>query len=434
MRRHVTDAFWVVGGTALTAVGTVAGIRILTQFLAPEAYGLVSLALGLSTLAISLVATPLTQAAIHFYPVLNHDGSAAELLFSLKRCFRRIAPWLVAGAAASAAIYVLWAHGSPVLVVILVLLLASDCWRSANLSLLNAARRHTTYALWVVGDAWLRPLIAVLAVLLLGKSPTVVLGAYLAVSLALMSAFSRQQWVSAMFSATRYSPEQSGALDSRMWTYALPLVPLGVIAWVANLGDRYIIGAVLSVADVGVYAAVYGLASAPFMMAGGTAELALRPVHQAAVANGDQQRAQKIFRLWLATVTCVCAMGVLIFAVGHRFIADLLVGKSYRYASGLMPWIGLGYAIRAASYVFERMCYAHGQTRSVLAIQSCGVLGWMVATPLGALTLGLKGAALAVPVNFFVQLAAAVVLSRRAARQSSTGGAGDNARTAVADA
>jgi hypothetical protein len=41
-------------------------------------------------------------------------------------------------------------------------------------------------------------------------------------------------------------------------------------------------------------------------------------------------------------------------------------------------------------------------------------LGWLVATPLGALTLGLKGAALAVPVNFLVQLSAAIVLSRRA--------------------
>jgi O-antigen/teichoic acid export membrane protein len=417
MRRHVTDAFWVVGGTALTAIGTLAGIRILTQFLAPDAYGLVSLALGLSTLAISLVAAPLTQAAIHFYPVLARDGSGPELLFSLQRCFRQIASWLAAGAAAIAAIYVLCAHGSPVLALILILLLASDCWRSANLSLLNAARRHIPYALWVVGDAWLRPLVAVLAVLLLGKSPTVVLGAYLVVSFVLLIAFSRQQWVSAKSAATRYSPQQSGSLDSRLWAYALPLLPLGVIAWVANLGDRYIIGAVLSVADVGVYAAVYGLASAPFMMVGGTAELALRPVHQAAVANGDQRRARKIFRLWLATVTCVCAMGVLIFALGHRSIADLLVGKSYRYASDLMPWIGLGYAIRTTSYVFERICYAYGQTRSVLAIQSCGVIGWMVATPLGALTLGLRGAALAVPVNFFVQLAAAVVLSRRAVRQ-----------------
>jgi O-antigen/teichoic acid export membrane protein len=414
MRRHVTDAVWVIGGTAMTAIGTLAGIRLLTQFLAPDAYGLVSLVLGLSTLVVSLVATPLTQAAIHFYPALNQEGFAAELLFSLQRCFRQLAYWLAAGAAVSAAIYVLWAHGSPILVIILALLLASDCWRSANLSLLNAARQHRPYALWVAGDAWLRPLAGVLALLLLGSSPTVVLGAYLTVSIALMAAFSRRQWRSAKSLTTRYSQEQSSGLDARMWTYARPLIPLAVIAWVANLGDRYIIGGILGVSEVGVYAAVYGLASAPFMMVGGTAELVLRPIHQAAVARGDHPRARRIFQLWLATVVSVCAVGVLIFAVAHRTVAELLVGQSYRYASDLMPWIGLGYAIRCASYVFERMCYAYGQTHRVLAIQACGVLGWLVATPLGALTLGLKGAALAVPVNFLVQLSAAIVLSRRA--------------------
>ncbi|MDB6011901.1 MAG: hypothetical protein JWL65_4151, partial [Gammaproteobacteria bacterium] len=75
MRRHLTDALWVISGTALSAVGTLVGIRVLTQYLAPAAYGAVSLALGLSTLAISLVATPLTQAAIHYYPALTQSDS-----------------------------------------------------------------------------------------------------------------------------------------------------------------------------------------------------------------------------------------------------------------------------------------------------------------------------------------------------------------------
>jgi O-antigen/teichoic acid export membrane protein len=422
MRRHLTDAFWVISGTALSAVGTLVGIRVLTQFLAPGDYGAVSLALGLSTLTVSLVATPLTQAAIHYYPALNRNDSTAELLASLRRCFGRATPWIAAGTALASIAWLRWGGGSPVFVMELILLLASDCWRSANLSLLNAARRHRNYALWVAGDAALRPLLAAVAVVALGSSPTIVLGAYVVVSMSLVLVFSQRRATSALAAAQPLAPQESAALDKKMWAYALPLIPLGLIGWVSNLGDRYIIGGLLSVADAGVYAAIYGLSSSPFMMAGGTVELALRPLHQAAVARGDQQQSLKMYRAWLITVAAVCGVGVLALAVGHRLVASLFVGAAYRHASDLMPWIGLGYAVRSVSYVFERMCYAYGQTHRVLVIQSCAVAATIVATPLGVITLGLKGAAMAVPVYFSVQLAVAIVLARRTIKQSTVTG------------
>jgi len=207
-------------------------------------------------------------------------------------------------------------------------------------------------------------------------------------------------------------------LDARMWSYALPLIPPGVIGWVSNLGDRYIIAGALSVADAGLYAAVYGLASAPFMMVGGTVELALRPVHQAAVASGNHERANFILRVWVAAVSVVCGLGVLALALGHRELAALCVGQAYRHASGLMPWIGLGYAIRSVSYVFERVSYAYGRTRRVLVTQLWAVAVTAIATPAGVLLAGLTGAAMAVPIYFTVQCLVAAVLARRTLREA----------------
>jgi len=93
MRQHLSSAVWIVGGSALNALGTLVGVRILTQFLTPGSYGVVTLALGMSTLAISIVSTPLTQAAMHFYPAIAATGSVRDLLNSLQRCFLRMAPW-----------------------------------------------------------------------------------------------------------------------------------------------------------------------------------------------------------------------------------------------------------------------------------------------------------------------------------------------------
>jgi O-antigen/teichoic acid export membrane protein len=206
-----------------------------------------------------------------------------------------------------------------------------------------------------------------------------------------------------------------------MWAYALPLVPLGIVSWMSTLGDRYIIGGLLSVADAGIYAAVYGLSSSPFLIVSATAEQALRPLYQTAVTRGDRTRSRRIHRIWLAAVVGVCSLGVVLFAMGHDILAGLFVGKSFRSAASLMPWIATGHAIRAVSYVFERVCYAFGQTRRALAIQLCAAAAAAVLTPVGVMSFGLKGAAMAVPAYFSVQLAMAIFFARRTVREAPEG-------------
>jgi O-antigen/teichoic acid export membrane protein len=419
VKRQLTEVAWVVAGQTATALGTLVGVRILTQFLSPEGYGVVSLAAGLSVLAINLVAAPITQAAIHFYPGVVAAGSASELLAAVLRCYRTMAPWIMVTALVGGGAYLFWGHGSPALIVVLALLFASDCWRSANLSLLNAARRQQRYGLWMAADAWSRPLAASLVVVLVSQSPVLVLASYLVVSVCLLVTFSHGLWPRE--GVPTPAAERAQDLDTRMWAYALPLVPLGIISWASTLGDRYVIGGLLGVADAGIYAAAYGLSSTPFMILNGMAEQALRPIYQTAVTRGDPARSRRILAIWLAVVSGAGLIGVAVFVAGHDLLANLFVGKQYRSGASLMPWIGAGYAIRATSYVFERVCHAYGKTRRVLAIQICAVVATFALTPAGVITFGLKGAAMAVPVYFSVQLAAAVFFARRTIREAREG-------------
>jgi O-antigen/teichoic acid export membrane protein len=416
MRRQLGEVSWVIGGQATTALGTLVGVRILTQYLSPDGYGVVSLATGMSTLAISLIATPITQAAIHYYPGIVADGSASELLSAVARCYRTMAPWAALAAVTGGILFVLWGHGSPVLVILLGLLFTSDCWRSANLSLLNAARRQQRYGLWMAADAWSRPLAASLVVVLVGQSAVAVLASYVVVSACLLIIFSHRLWP-AGGEVTARAAQRAKALDTRMWSYALPLVPLGVISWASTLGDRYIIGGLLGVADAGIYAAVYGLSCLPFLILNGTVEQALRPIYQTAVTRGESARARRILSMWLGIVVGVGSFGVLLYVLGHDILASLFVGKSYRGAASLMPWIAGGYAIRATSAVLERVCYAVGRTRRVLAIQLCAVIAAIALIPAGVVSFGLKGAAMAVPAYFSVQLIVAVFIVRRTLRE-----------------
>jgi O-antigen/teichoic acid export membrane protein len=417
--RRIRDIFWVGAGTGAAALGTLVGVRVLTQYVSPANYGVISLALGMSTLVSNLVSAPLTQAAIHYYPLYSSDAGIFALRDALVRCFRKCLPWILVAAVLGGIWYSGFGGGHALTVVLLLLLFAAECVRTVNLSMLNAARKHRQYNIWAAIDAWLRPLVATAVVLTVGSSADAVLASYVLVAFALVAVFSRGTWPKGV--ARERETAQAQRLDLTLWAYAMPLIPLGLLGWASSLGDRYIIGATLGVHDAGLYAAVYGLSYNPFMIVNGGAEQALRPVFQTAVSQGNHTHARGVLRLWLLSVGLACACGVAIFALGHRLIAHYLLSAQFREVSYLMPWIALGYAIRCISYVFERICYGYGRTWRVLVIQGCAAGSALVITPIAILNFGLLGAACAVPVCFTVQALVAIVLARRTMREAIQG-------------
>jgi O-antigen/teichoic acid export membrane protein len=194
----------------------------------------------------------------------------------------------------------------------------------------------------------------------------------------------------------------------RLWAYAVPLTPLSFVGWVSGQSDRYILAAAAGLAPAGLYAALYGLASRPFMMVAGGFELALRQVYYGHVSKGDRSAECRVFRLWLAAVLGASLFLLLVIALFHRPIAWLLLAEEYRTHSHLMFWIAAGHLLAACTQVVERVCYAKNDTRGVLLIQAAGAgLSVVVVVPL-SYVYGIYGAAWAVPIYFGLQLALAV--------------------------
>ena len=59
-------------------------------------------------------------------------------------------------------------------------------------------------------------------------------------------------------------PTYALSLKREVWIYALPLIPMELLFWVNGLGDRYIIGYMMTATDVGLYAATYTLVNEAF--------------------------------------------------------------------------------------------------------------------------------------------------------------------------
>ena len=416
-RRIVGETAWVFAGQGASAMATLVGLRLITELVPPHVYGTVALALGVVALAHGLAAGPLMQAVLRYYPDLARDGRTGELRRAALYVLRR--PLFIALGALSAGAFG-WAVVQPQqlgLALATLALFVTEVARSVEITFLNAARRQRAMALLMTADAWLRPAAAVAAVWLWGAHGAAVMTGYLFGAAAALATY----WAAARprrsgTQARQRTPSTVPDLSRQLRTYALPLTLLPLIGWVSGQADRYLLGALAGVAEAGLYAALYGLASRPFLMFGASVELALRQPYYARVSAGDARSARQVLGIWLGGVLAGALVLWLAFVAFHAEIAVLLLAAEYRAHSALMAWIAAGYVLLAAAQVLERVCYAHHDTHGVLGVQGAGaVLSVVIAAPL-IWRYGLTGAAWAVPAYFGVQLVLTVARAGRALR------------------
>jgi len=406
----LSDGVWLTGLQGLAVLGQLAGIRLLTEILPPAVFGEFSLWLGIVALAAAGLANPTMQAMLRYYPEYVLQGNGGLVKTVARKQLVKLITWTLPAFLASAIAALMFGWANMTVLGLLIALVAVEIARMQNTALLNAARAHRAYGIWLVAEAWGRPILAWALVNFMGVSLTLVLAGFLLASLLVWAAMRR--FVPHDRTVHIAITEQS-ALADRFWKYSLPLLPLGLLGWVSGMADRYMIGALLSPADVGLYVAIYGLASRPMLMFGGIVETTIRPAYQSALVEGDNRRAHNYLRKWVLLIVLGSIMAIALAWAGHPWLAHILLGEHYRSVSYFLPWIVGGYALLALSDISTRVCYAHGATDRVLLIVLVGSISALIIGYTSIRAFGLHGAAMAVPLYFGAQLVISFSVSRR---------------------
>lgn len=409
-RALISDGFWVTSSQVIASAGHLAGIRILTEVLPTDVFGTFFLCYGAVVLVAAAIANPTMQALLRFYPEYYPTGEGMLPRVVARRQLQKLSLWTLPAILAGAAVFLLWRNDSGLTVILLIALATSEIIRTQNLVLLNAIRSQRVYGAWVALEAWSRPLFAGALVLYFDASLKFMLLGYLAATLAILLVM--RKWVPG---DDRHSGEPPRELVSRFWRYTLPLLPLGILGWISGQADRYIIGAILTAADVGVYVAVYGLVSRAYLQAGTILELVMRPLYYQVLREGEVRHAARIERRWLLALVLVSASGLVVISVFHRQISLLLLGGKYRGFSFLMPVIALGYSLFLLSNFYSRICYARDLTKAVLKVELIGAAASILLAVPFISAWGIKGAAFAVPCYFGIKVLAARRFAKAAA-------------------
>ena len=388
MRSHaVRSAKWVLIENLSARVLTLVTFTALARLLAPEAFGLLSLAVVVISLCGIFVDTGVSEAVIQRERL---DRATLDTAFWLSVAAGTALSLLCFVAAAPVAGLYDQPDLAPVLRVLsLVLLLQSltstqDALLRREFRFRAAAARRIASALAgsVVGVAW--------AV----ASPSVwaLVGQYLATSVAS---------VVVLWSASGYRPglRATRAEARSLFHFGINVLGMRVAFFAGEYGDNFIIGLVLGPKALGFYVVGYRIFRIITEVVTATLGAVTLPVF--ARMQGDRER---LVRAFLDVTRMSVTIAVPVFAAGAALAPELIpafFGDRWKPAVEVMQILSLaGLVISVAS--FDRSALiAVGRVRLELAIAVSSALSSVVAFIIGA-QFGIDGVAIAIVVRMYL--------------------------------
>jgi O-antigen/teichoic acid export membrane protein len=401
------DVTWITAGSVVGAIGTILGLRLITEVTPAETFGNFVLANGLVALCSGVALHPVAQAALRFYPDLERTGSAASLRDVMAAELLRRLVWLF-GPFALAALLDTWLQGwlSVGAWAALVAVLFLDAAKTIEVVLRNASGDQAGYAALGAADAVVRPLGAAGCAWLAGPSVESLLWGQWVAGVAIVAFFV------ARLPRPAFGSEHSWRRDLR--AYAAPLAWTPVLGWVLSLADRYVIASFLGSAAAGIYAAGYGLVSRPMLMLGGIADATLRQRLYGAVARGDGKGKRRVQIAWLGANVGLGLFVALVLVGSGEWIVGIVLAEAFRapVLPLLLP-LALGHVLILAYQATIRRLYAAGRTREVVLVDGVAGATAVGGACLGALVGGVNGVAWAMPGYASVQVMLALAVAGR---------------------
>ena len=364
LRRHGRGVAAVVVGRGLAVLGGVAGVRLLTGYLSPELFGRYKLALAGVSLVTGILVRPFIQYAMRACHDAASRGALSEFLRGYGRSFGAYVRGL--GVAVALAVAVVGLDGlqlAPVELALIAAVLAMQALVEYDRSVFVTQGRHHAAEAVAVGTRWLVP-IAIMAFIYTGESLPVILAAH---ACALAVVFLAPRLRGRPFEDERGRGALPGNNGGNAWGFAWPLMIAGCLSWLVHESDRFILGYFHGSHAVGLYAAVYGLASAPFLAAGGAASQLMHPIVFAASARKAPGDVPVLSLGMLAATLLIGGGGVVAVWVSGDWITALVLAERYRGgAPELLNWIALGYACFCVATCFDLAAYGAKRTTSVM--------------------------------------------------------------------
>jgi O-antigen/teichoic acid export membrane protein len=369
LRRLSKEGAWVVLGQAAAVLGSLAGVRLLTELLDPAAYGELALGMTVASLVNQALLGPLGNGITRFYAPAQEGGDLGGYLGAARGLVLASTAVIALAILLAGAGLLLTARAQWIGIATAALVFATVSGCNAILSgIQNAARQRAIVALHQGVEPWARFLLAAAMLLWLGATSTVaMLGYVLAVALVLGSQY-------LFFRKVMRDDSAVADMDGwrrQIWHYSWPISIFGAFTWMQLASDRWALELFATTQDVGLYAALFQLGYYPMSIATGMAVQFLVPIffQRAGDASDDRRNADVDSLSWRLTGIALALTGTVFLAalLLHAQIFRVFAAAEYASVSHLLPWMLLSGGIFAAGQTIALNLMSQMKTRAMIA-------------------------------------------------------------------
>ncbi len=394
LRRLSKEGFWVALGQTMAVIGSLAGVRLLTELLAPAVYGELALGMTLATLLNQTIMGPLINGASRFYAPAVEKNDLAVYLNSVFRL-------VLLATGIIALILLVFVSGLFIagrtawitIAIAAIIFAILSGYNSILSSIQNAARQRSIVALHQGTEPWARFLIASALLLWLGATSTVAMIGYsMGVLLVLGSQY---LFFRRIVPSNIDETDKKGSWQDQILKYSLPFSIWGIFSWVQIASDRWALGLFGTTQEVGLYAALFQLGYYPMSMATGLAMQFLAPIfYQRAGDASDSLRNDQVTNLsWRLTVSAlgVTVLAFLVAFLFHKQIFRIFVASDYGSVSYLLPWVLIAGGVFAAGQTIALNLMSQMKTHAMMAAKVITALLGVTFNFAGAYWYGITG-------------------------------------------
>lgn len=382
----------------MAVLGSVFGVKLLTQLLPPVSYGELALAMTAATLVNQTIFGPLASGVTRFYAPAHEKkqiGGYLSAVWSLAIYASAIIimALLVAIVCLIVSGFLKW-----ILIIIAAFLFSLFTgYNSIFDGIQNAARHRSVVALHQGIGTWLRFFIAAGLLLVWDKnSSTAMIGYALSVVLIMGSQcifFFKKIFKNIL------KIELKKYWQKQIWGFSWPISIFGVFTWLQLVSDRWALELFSTTHEVGLYSVLFQLGYYPMSMGAGIIMQFLTPIfYQRAGDATDNQRLVRVTKMaWYTTVFTLCFTFFAFFGVFcfHKYILLFFAGKEYLSVSFLLPWMFLAGGIFAAGQALALNLQSQMKIFKIMKVKIVTSLAGVIFNFAGAYWYGIKGIVIA---------------------------------------
>ena len=388
------ETSWITLGQLLIALGGLAGIRMLTHVLTPEAYGKLGLGMAIAALVGQIFYWPVSNCATRLYSEAVNKNDVASFFYVINKI-------LVVSGVFVVAVFLLCyeffrgeseKYGFYFLIPLSVYAISTGCG-SVYAGMLNASRRRAEIAISQSVEIWSRFILAYLLIKQFGDLSYLALIGFSIASLSVT--IWQHKAICSSFPRNKQVNDTSKNWTFEISNYIRPFFLIGIFTGLSTASDRWILNSFTSSTEVGLYVVLYQLGFYPISMVIGILVQLMEPIiyqRIGAVNNSAAtDDATRLVKITTATALAFSIIASMIAWIAKDLLFLIFTPDSYHSAAIYLPIVVLSGGFFAAGNALALKIQAYKLSSMLLKPKIGMAIVGFVSNIVGAYSYGLKG-------------------------------------------